>query len=88
MTEREPVLREKLESGWDWIKANPTHPDIQSFFERWESLNQEYMTAYVPDRPLPITLPAPSPWIEELREQLTLGGVADVEPRREVARHM
>jgi hypothetical protein len=43
--ERQPALRAKLESGWEWMKNNPNHPGLQSFWERWEAANPQYMCA-------------------------------------------
>ena len=32
--ERE-VTWQDLVTGWQWMKRNPDHPEIQSFFDRW-----------------------------------------------------
>jgi hypothetical protein len=78
---KQEEMEEKLKSGWEWMKRNPEHSKLQSFWERWELLNQEYMDLFDVVRKEGLSLPPPSPWIEELRTQLTLGGIADVEPK-------
>jgi hypothetical protein len=78
----EQELRDKLIAGWEWMKRTPDGEEKNAFFDRWLDVLNEYERTFAFERRPEITLPEPSAHIEELREQLTLGGTADVERKR------
>jgi hypothetical protein len=80
MTEK--GLHDKLEAGWDWMLRAPDGDEKNAFFDRWLDAKDEYERTFGFEKKPEITLPSPSPWIEEVREQLILGGTADVERKR------
>jgi hypothetical protein len=77
----EQALQEKLIRGWDWLKSAPDGDEKNAFYDRWLEKLGEYTASFgfIGAKRLEEKLPEPSPWIEELREQLILGGTADVE---------
>jgi len=88
--ETQVALKLKLIAGWEWMKRNPHHPELDDFFnDRFMPLLAIYDASFGMDfgedaavaqlLKMEGPLPEPSPWIEELRTQLRLTG-ADVEP--------
>jgi hypothetical protein len=85
------AMREKLEAGWEWMKRCPDDDRRNAFLDdKWRPMMAVYEARYegggeveAKDRLIKKErkLPNPSPWIEELREQLIMGGIADVEQR-------
>jgi hypothetical protein len=88
------LLREiqtKLEAGWEWMKRCPNDDRRNDFFnDKWlpmlvvyEAASEGMTEKQAAQRLVKKErkLPEPSPWIEELREQLIMGGIADVEER-------
>jgi hypothetical protein len=84
-------MQAKLEQGWGWMKRCPDDDRRNAFYnDKWLPMMAVYEARYegggeteAKDRLIKKErkLPEPSPWIEELREQLILGGIADVEQR-------
>jgi hypothetical protein len=88
--EPQAAMKLKLITGWEWMKRNPTHPELDDFFnDRFMPLLAIYDASFGEDAGeeaavaqllrMEKKLPEPSPWVEELRAQLTLLG-ADVDP--------
>lgn len=87
-------MREKLEQGWEWMKRCRDDDRRNAFFnDKFMPLLTVYEVRFENGGRMDAEqavqkllkkegdlLPQPSPWIEELREQLTLGGIADVDP--------
>jgi hypothetical protein len=80
----EQELQDKLIAGWEWLKRAPDGDEKNDFYDRWLVKLGEYTESFgfIGAKRLEGKLPKESPWIEELREQLTLGGTADVERKR------
>jgi hypothetical protein len=78
----EQALQEKLIRGWDWLKNAPDGDEKNAFFDRWLVALNEYERTFGFEKRPETTLPEPSAHVEQLREQLILGGTADVERKR------
>jgi hypothetical protein len=93
----EQAIQDKLIVGYDWMKLTTDDDKRNDFYnDKWMPLLALYTSVcgggfseqdavrrlLTMEKPLP----EPSPHIEELREQLLLGGIADVErtPYRKV----
>jgi hypothetical protein len=86
----EQELQDKLIAGWDWMKLTTDDDKRNDFYnDKWMPLLALYTSACSGNfseqdavkRLLNMEkpLPEPSAHIEQLREQLILGGTADVE---------
>lgn len=68
-TKGERDLWQKLVTGWQWMKRNPTSPQIHDFFNRWLVLLEDYTGRFGMiggDGPVP----PPSLWRSEAATQL------------------
>jgi len=45
------ALVEQLEAGWEWLAANPDHPEAEAFLARWMARLRQYERAYAASRP-------------------------------------
>jgi hypothetical protein len=87
-----PEVERLLESGYEWMKRTTDDDKRNDFYnDKWMPLLAIYTSA-CSDNPseqdavrrllnMEKPLPEPSAHIEQLREQLILGGTADVERR-------